>query len=128
MNRSQRLICYSFSFSISLPRGIYPSRISWNDPTTLAIACAKTIKIMMITTEISQDHQAAVPKKHMNTGWIEQRQIDLFDFFFRLASSFKIEFYACGLTSVNRDLVVLGVEDFSITVRETSRNLSFSIS
>ena len=32
-----------------------------------------------------------------------------------LAVAFKIQFYACGLTSVNRDLVVLGIEDFSIT-------------
>ena len=52
----------------SLPRGIYPPRISWNDPTTLAIASAKTIKIMMITTEQPGDHQSSVPKKHMNTG------------------------------------------------------------
>jgi len=39
-----------------------------------------------------------------------------------LAISFKIEFFACGLTSVNRDLVILGIEDFSISV-----NISFSI-
>jgi hypothetical protein len=55
-------------FSFRLPRGIYPSRISWNDPTTLAIACAKTIKVMTITTEISHEHQSSPPKKHMNTG------------------------------------------------------------
>jgi hypothetical protein len=51
-----------------LPRGVYPSRISWNDPTTLVIACAKTIKIMSITSEANYEHQSASPKKYMNTG------------------------------------------------------------
>jgi hypothetical protein len=37
-------------------------------------------------------------------------------FFIFVAVSFKIEFYACGLTSVNRDLIILGIEDFSISV------------
>lgn len=37
-----------------------------------------------------------------------------------LAVSFKIEFFACGLTSVNRDLVILGIEDFSISVNTFS--------
>ena len=36
--------------------------------------------------------------------------------FIFVAVSFKIEFYACGLTSINRDLIVLGIEDFSISV------------
>jgi WD40 repeat protein len=81
-----------------LPRGVYPSRISWNDPTTLVIACAQTIKIMTISIEPNQEHQSSAPKKYMNT-----------------TLSFKIEFYACGLTSVNRDLVILGVENFSIS-------------
>jgi hypothetical protein len=52
----------------SLPRGVYPSRISWNDPTTLVIACAKTIKIVTIATEPSQEHQSTAPRKYMNTG------------------------------------------------------------
>ncbi|CAF4687036.1 unnamed protein product [Rotaria sp. Silwood2] len=29
--------------------------------------------------------------------------------------SFNIDFFACSLTSVNRDLVVFGIEDFSIS-------------
>ena len=78
---------------------MFPSRISWNDPTTLAIACAKTVKIMTITTDVTNEHQASTPRKRMNTS-----------------VSVKIEFYACGLTSVNRDLILLGIEDFSNSV------------
>jgi hypothetical protein len=47
---------------------MYPTRISWNDPTTLAIAYAQTIKILSITTVASLDHQATLPKKQMNIG------------------------------------------------------------
>ncbi|CAF3876112.1 unnamed protein product [Rotaria magnacalcarata] len=94
-----------------LPRGVYPSRISWNDPTTLAVACAKTIKILSITTEASSEHQANAPKKHINT-----------------TMSFKIEFYACGLTSVNRDLVVFGIEDFSIAAGTSDPSLTVLVS
>lgn len=39
------------------------------------------------------------------------------DCIFNLVISFKIEFYACGLTSADKNLVVLGIEDFSISVR-----------
>ncbi|CAF1151020.1 unnamed protein product [Rotaria sordida] len=94
-----------------LPRGVYPSRISWNDPTTLAIACAKTIKILSIATETNHEHQSSAPKKHMNT-----------------ATAFKIEFFACGLTSVNRDLVIFGIEDFSISNGTSEPSLTVLIS
>jgi len=47
---------------------MYPTRISWNDPATLAIAYAQTIKILSITTVASLDHQATLPKKQMNIG------------------------------------------------------------
>lgn len=50
----------------------------------------------------------------MNTGTIGRSRMKS-NFFF-LVMSFKIEFFACGLTSVNRDLVLLGIEDFSISV------------
>jgi hypothetical protein len=100
-----------------LPRGVYPSRIFWNDPTTLAIACAQTIKIMTITTEAHQEHQSSAPKKYMNTGLkYRYHALDSYFYFF-LAILFNIEFYACGLTSVNRDLVILGIENFSISVK-----------
>ncbi|CAF4220284.1 unnamed protein product, partial [Rotaria sp. Silwood2] len=95
-----------------LPRGVYPSRISWNDPTTLAVACAKTIKIISISTESNyEQHQSSAPKKHMNT-----------------AISFKIEFFACGLTSVNRDLVLFGIEDFSISNGTSEPSLTVLVS
>lgn len=53
-----------------LPRGVYPSRISWKAPDTLAIACAKNIKIIQITAGTNYDHQSAVPRKHLNTSTI----------------------------------------------------------
>ncbi|UJR09415.1 hypothetical protein I4U23_013656 [Adineta vaga] len=95
--RARRLVGFEYNDNqAEFPRGIYPSRISWNDPITLVTACAKTIKILSITNEISNDHQSTIPKKRMN-----------------IVLTFKIEFFACGLTSVNRDLVLLGIEDFS---------------
>lgn len=49
-----------------LPRGIHISRISWNDPTTLAIACGKTIKIVTISTDVINEHHSATPRKRLN--------------------------------------------------------------
>jgi hypothetical protein len=40
----------------------------------------------------------------------------------------NIEFFACGLTSVNRDLVILGIEDFSISVNIILLKFSFIFS
>jgi hypothetical protein len=45
-----------------------------------------------------------------------------------LAISLNIEFFACGLTSVNRDLVILGIEDFSISVNIILLKFSFIFS
>ncbi|CAF3554410.1 unnamed protein product [Rotaria sp. Silwood1] len=42
--------------------------------------------------------------------------------------SFKIEFFACGLTSVNRDLVVFGIEDFSISNGTSEPSLTVLVS
>ncbi|CAF0757914.1 unnamed protein product [Rotaria sordida] len=47
---------------------LIPNRISWNDLTTLAIAYAKTIKIMSISTETNYEHQSSAPRKYINTG------------------------------------------------------------
>jgi hypothetical protein len=73
---------------------------------------------MSISTDVNYEHQSSAPKKHMNTSEeLSMKIIHTTNFFFVfLAMSFKIEFFACGLTSVNRDIVILGIEDFSISV------------
>ncbi|CAF2728823.1 unnamed protein product [Rotaria sp. Silwood2] len=48
--------------------------------------------------------------------------------YFFLAISFKIEFFACGLTSVNRDLVLFGIEDFSISNGTSEPSLTVLVS
>ncbi len=74
-----------------LPRGVYPSRIFWNDPTTLAIACAQTIKIMTITTEAHQEHQSSAPKKYMNTGLkYRYHALDSYFYFFSYLIQYRI--------------------------------------
>lgn len=78
--------------------GLFPSQISWNDSTTLAIACGQTIQIVKIVTETMNAHQSGAIKKYLNTIY-----------------RFKIEFYACGLTSVAGDLILLGIERFNTT-------------
>ncbi|CAF0783646.1 unnamed protein product [Adineta ricciae] len=106
--RARRLVGFEYTEpQPGFAPGIYPSRVSWNDATTLVAACAKTIKIVTIVNDPTNDHQSTVPKKSMN-----------------IVMTFKIEFYACGLTSVNRDLFLLGIEDYSIANGVTDPSLT----
>ncbi|CAF1302705.1 unnamed protein product [Adineta steineri] len=108
--RARRLVGFleSTDTNTDVPRGIFPSRISWNDSTTLVIAWASTVKVITITNDTMYEHQSSIPRKSIN-----------------IAASFKLEFFVCGLTSINRDLVFLSIENF--TISDGTSELSLTI-